>query len=63
MYCYQCEWFDTKDVKPHERIDGRCHRMAPIPTCDGEYFMKWPRVERKDWCGEFKKSENRKETQ
>lgn len=66
MNCDECRWFDPSHFKA-DRFNvqtqtwkftqvGVCRRLTPrqlaIPET-GEVNSNWPKVESKDWCGEW----------
>jgi hypothetical protein len=51
MYCYECEWFASKEVEPTEQSRAICKRYPPVAD------FNQPLMIGSDWCGEFKRKE------
>lgn len=57
--CYNCEYWEPRDIGEEEVWDGWCFRMPPQvlydqDRADHELFGAFPIISRAMWCGEFR---------
>lgn len=56
--CETCVFYRFAGVGLRGWSAGACHRHAPTPVAESGYgnmpVGKWPLVQSRDWCGEFK---------
>jgi len=69
--CFTCRFFGKVASWASSEHDGLCRRHAPIKalviTMDGDTAQdrargEWPKVNGEDWCGDYERTADEKQT-